>query len=93
MIIKPVLTEKTMEQAKRGQYTFLVPVNLTKYKIKELVGKAYEVNVTNVSTQNKKGRVKMTLMRKKVSVRPVKKAIVKLKDKEKIDLFESEKTR
>lgn len=91
MKIKPVLTEKTMEAAKTGQYTFLVPVELTKHKIKEVVGKAFGVTVVSVSTQRKSGRIKTTLSRQKVKVKSAKKAIVRLKDKEKIDLFESEK--
>jgi ribosomal protein L23 len=91
MTIKPVLTEKTMHEASaHGHYTFSVPVNFTKHQIKVLIGKAYGVDVVNISTHNKKGRLKSTLTRKKVKVSPMKKAIVKLKDKQKIDVFESD---
>ena len=90
MKIKPVLTEKTMEEAKRGQYTFLVPGDLTKHQIKDLVGKAFGVTVKSVRTQNKKGRVKSTLTRRKVTVKSTKKAIVALSGKQKIDVFEGE---
>jgi ribosomal protein L23 len=91
MNIKPILTEKSTEDARRGSYSFWVPVELTKYQIKELVGKAFKVKVESVRTQTRKGGVKTTLTRKKITVKPVKKAMVTLKGKDKIDLFEGEK--
>lgn len=90
MKIKPVLTEKSMGAAKAGQYTFLVPVLYSKYQIRRAVSELFGVHVVRVRTENKAGRVRTTLMRKKISVKPQKKAIVTLRDKEKIDLFEGE---
>ncbi len=91
MKLRPILTEKSMKDAKRGLYSFWVPASLTKHQIKELVGSTFGVHVVNVRTQNRAGEVKTTLAKKKVTIKPRKKALVNLKAKEKIDLFEGEK--
>jgi len=91
MKIKPILTEKSMAKAQNGQYSFWVSVRFTKFQIKELINKAFGVHVVSVKTQNHKGGIKLTLTRKKVKVLSRKKAIVTLKEKERIDLFEVEK--
>jgi ribosomal protein L23 len=86
--IKPILTEKSVEDAKGGRYSFWVPLRLTKHQIKKFIGEAFGVHVVKVRTQTRAGGVKTTLTRKKVIIKPRKKAIVSLKEKEKIDLFE-----
>ena len=91
MKIIPILTEKSIAEAKKGHYTFWVPVDLNKYQIKELVNKSFGVHVIKVSTQSRKGRTYQTLAKKKVTVSARKKALVVLKDKEKIELFEGDK--
>lgn len=85
--IKPVLTEKTISDAKNGKYTFLVPVDFNKHKIKEVINKAFGVNVTSVATMKYKGRVKRNVYRNKIKTSDSKKAIVKLTDKQTIDIF------
>ena len=86
-----VTTEKSMEQAKQGRYTFKVDRNLNKYQIKNLIEKVFKVKVTNVRTVKLAGELKRTALgRKKVSL-PQKKAIVTLAEKDKIDLFETKK--
>lgn len=90
MKIKPVLTEKTMKDAAIGKYTFIVPVKLSKFQIKELIGKAFAVDVKSVRTQVKTGRTKTTLTRSKINVKPQKRAIVTLKGKGTIDIFDTE---
>jgi large subunit ribosomal protein L23 len=91
MKLIPVLTEKSLEQAKRGNYTFWVDRNLTKHQIKKLVSEVFAVNVVRVRTANIAGETKKTLMRVKRVIQPRKKAIVTLRDKDKIDLFEEKK--
>lgn len=90
MKIKPVMTEKSMNDAKKGKYTFLVPLDMSKFKIKETLGEIFSVKVKNVRTQNRKGMIKTTLMRKKMKVKPTKKAVVTLSGKDTIDIFETE---
>lgn len=87
----PIITEKTLKDAKSGRYTFRFSKTTTKYQIKQIISKAFGVHVKSVSTINSKGETKTTMMRRKKRVMPSKKAIVVLADKEKIDLFEAKK--
>ena len=90
--IRPVFSEKTLSLAQgKNQYTFLVNSKDTKYTIKDAVEKAFGVQVLDVQIVNIMGQVvrrgKKRLLAKKADL---KKAIVKLPEKEKIDLFETE---
>lgn len=89
--LKPVITEKTLKLAKDGKYTFFVDKTLNKHKIKELINRLFGVNVTRIATIKLPGEEKRTLKGRKKIIKPVKKAIVTLKEKEKIDLFEKSK--
>jgi large subunit ribosomal protein L23 len=89
MKIVPVITEKSMLDAKLGRYTFYVDPGLTKGQIRGLVERVFEVHVTTVKTITLKGRVKKNVRGVKITVPTRKKTIVTLKDKEKIDLFET----
>ena len=91
MKLEPIITEKTTNLAKKGEYTFRIAKNMNKYKIKELVEKTFGVHVERVKTISLAGEVKKTIQGRKKVIKPGKKAIVKLKEKEKIDLFESKK--
>jgi len=90
MQIKPILTEKSLADAKEGKYTFWVDVRLNKYQIKELVNTAFGVHVTGVYTIKKQSTVSKKNRRTHIEL-PKKKAIVTLKEKEKIGLFEEVK--
>lgn len=90
-MIKPILTEKSMSEAKRGHYTFLVGRGMNKKDIKKLVEAIYEVEVASVATINRKGEIKKNGRGQRVSVPARKKAIVSLKGDKKIDVFEEKK--
>lgn len=92
MKLTPVMTEKSMSDAKKGQYTFMVEKGLTKTEIKALVNKVYDVHVVGVRTTNNKAEVKKNMRGIKVTKKASKKAWVSLAAKEKIDVFE-EKTK
>jgi len=87
VLIKPAVTEKAMYQATElNQYTFKVNIQATKTDIKKAVERLFEVKVTGVSTQIRKGkprRYKFTYGRTK----DWKKAIVTLDPDDKIDFF------
>jgi len=87
MKIKPVLTEKTMEAAKKGVYTFWVPNSLNKHKIKKLISEAYGVHVTSVKTSNYRKSTRRNIYQKIVTTKAKKRAMVTLKDKESIPAF------
>lgn len=88
MKLEPIITEKSMQLAANGKYTFRVQSGLDKFKVKDLIEKAFGVHVTTVRTMNLKGEVKRGFSRRAKTVPGYKKAIVALKEKEKIDLFE-----
>lgn len=92
MKIIPVITEKSIEEAKKGNYTFYFKVNFTKDQIRVVIERIFKVKVTKVRTMNYKGQVKKTYTGRKKVVKPKKKVIVTLAQKDKIDLFE-EKTK
>ncbi len=91
MKIIPVLTEKSLAQAKEGNYTFWVDRKLNKNQIRKLIEEVFGVQVTRVRTINVRGEIKRTFRGRKIVIKPRKKAIVTLKGKEKIDLFETKK--
>lgn len=87
MKLRPVLTEKSMSEAKKGNYTFFVEKNMNKRQIRKMIEEIFEVSVVKVRTMNVAGEVKRTNMGKKRTIKPKKKAIVTLEGKDKIDLF------
>jgi large subunit ribosomal protein L23 len=88
VIIKPVLTEKSMNLQADNKYTFLVDKRANKTEIKNAIEKIFDVKVEQISTINIKGKPKrMGRFVGKTSDR--KKAIVALADGQTIKLFES----
>lgn len=59
VILRPVLTEKSMDQAEwDNQYTFEVALKANKRQIKEAVEQLFDVEVTNVRTMVMKGKTR-----------------------------------
>lgn len=90
VILKPVITEKSMNAMADREYTFLVHPEANKTMIKEAVEKMFEgTKVERVNTMNKKGKTKRrgTTIGKTAKT---KKAIVKLtEDSKEIEVFGS----
>ena len=89
VILKPVITEKSMNAMGDKKYTFLVHTDANKTQIKEAVEKMFEgTKVKSVNTMNLDGKKKrrgMTVGRTAKS----KKAIVSLtEDSKDIEIFE-----
>jgi large subunit ribosomal protein L23 len=92
VIIKPVITEKSMKDAAKGRFTFIVGINATKTLIKEAVEKRFNVHVVGTTTVVVKGKtIRVGKRRAEKALQPNKKAIVALKTGEKIGLFELQK--
>lgn len=90
VILKPVITEKSMAAMGEKKYTFLVHPEANKTMIKEAVEKMFDgVKVASVNTLNLDGKKKRRGY--KFGVTPnKKKAIVKLTaDSKDIELFEN----
>lgn len=88
-IIKALLTEKTMQDAHLGKYTFQVDLKANKKEIKRDVESNFSVNVVSVKTITMQGKSRTVGQRRtKTVINPWKKAILTLKPEQKIDLFE-----
>jgi large subunit ribosomal protein L23 len=87
IIIKPVVTEKSMNLLADNKYTFIVDKRSNKTEIKNAIEDIFKVRVEKVYTLNVKGKPKrMGKFVGRTSDR--KKAIVSLKAGQKIKLFE-----
>ncbi|MDE7098863.1 MAG: 50S ribosomal protein L23 [Ruminococcus sp.] len=88
IIIKPVITEKSMDELQTGKYTFKVAKDATKSEIKKAVEKLFNVDVAKVTTMNVKGKMKR-VGRYEGMTSSWKKAIVTLTpDSKTIEFFE-----
>ena len=88
VILKPVISEKSMYQMAEKKYTFLVHPEATKAQIKEAVEKMFEgTKVASVNTMNCDGKIKRRGMTYGRTAK-TKKAIVKLTAESKdIEIF------
>lgn len=94
ILIRHHVTEKSMNMAANGWYTFLVKPESTKGQIQNAVEEEFKVHVTDIKTIRLKSEYKRRGRKRLLSKTPAfKKAVVKLKANEKIDLFEVEKTK
>jgi large subunit ribosomal protein L23 len=89
IILKPLVTERSMMQLEEKKYTFKVDKNANKYQIKDAIEEIFDVKVEKVSVMNIQGKMKR--MGKNEGRRASwKKAIIKLKPESKeIKLFEN----
>ncbi len=58
IIIRPIITERSMQDAAVKKYAFVVNKNANKYQIKDAIEEIFEVKVTRVSTMNYLGKIK-----------------------------------
>ncbi|HHV46324.1 MAG TPA: 50S ribosomal protein L23 [Tissierellia bacterium] len=88
IIIKPLITEESMNAMEKRKYTFKVDRRANKSEIKKAVEKIFGVKVEKVNTMNMTGKTKR--MGVNVGKRPDwKKAIVTLtEDSKEIEFFE-----
>ena len=89
VILKPVITEKSMNSMAEKKYVFYVHPDATKGKIKEAVEKMFEgKKVEKVNTMNLEGKTRRRGMTYGKTAQR-KKAIVKLTEESKdIEIFE-----
>ena len=88
VIIKPVITEKSMNSMAEKKYTFLVHPDANKTMIKEAVEKMFDgVKVAKVNTMNRHGKNRRRGMIYGKTAR-TKKAVVQLtEDSKDIEIF------
>jgi len=98
IILNPILTEKSSTMMESlNKYVFKVSVNANKIQIKLELEKRFKVEITKVRTMNYKGKVKNTTMKSGGHIlrssgkrESWKKAIVTLKEGDKINLVDGD---
>ena len=91
VVIRPLITEKSFDYVASNRYVFEVALSAKKETIENEIKRIYGVDVIDINTvilPGKKRRVLKTRRFSKSSNR--KKAIVKLKDGQTIDVFPKE---
>ena len=87
IILKPVITEDSMERLPEGKYTFEVAKDANKIEIAKAIEELFDVKVAKVNTISVKGKQKR--MGRSVGFRPDwKKAIVTLEGDKTIEFFD-----
>jgi large subunit ribosomal protein L23 len=92
ILYRPIVTEKMTNMQEKGLYAFEVDPAANKIDIARAVEKKFGVKVTNVRTMNYKGKSKAQMTRRgsfRGKTAHFKKALVTLKEGDKINLFEN----
>ena len=92
IIYRPIVTEKSSTQQEHQKYSFEVDPQANKVDIARAIEKKFHVKVINVRTMNYHGKTKTQLTRKgrfSGKTSHFKKAVITLKEGEKIELFEN----
>ena len=58
VILKPVVTERSMEDAQAKKYTFKVAKDANKTEVKNAIEEIFDVEVAKVNIMNVRGKVK-----------------------------------
>lgn len=89
VIKRPIITERSLVDAKNGVYTFEVDRQANKNQIQVTVENLFKVHVKKITVANFKGKKRLVgKKRTPVYDTGTKKAWLKLAAEEKIDLFE-----
>ncbi len=91
VVLRPVVSEKSMDETQRGKYTFRVHSDANKLQVKQAIEELFKVDVVNVNVLTTKAKEK-TRGRRRGRTRgwtsPWKKAVVTLAAGQKIEFFE-----
>lgn len=89
VIIRPIISEKSMQHANLGKFTFRVAKGAHKGAIKKAIEEKFKVNVVRISTNIVKGKKSRAGKRRiEILKSPWKKAVVTLQKGQKIALFD-----
>lgn len=91
IVLRPVISEKSMDQSTVNKYTFAVADEANKMQIKAAVEELFKVTVTNVNVMTTKRKEKSRNRRRGRQVgytSPWKKAVVTIKAGDSIEFFE-----
>jgi large subunit ribosomal protein L23 len=91
IVLRPVISEKSMDHTQRGKYTFAVHSDANKLQIKEAVEALFKVTVVDVNVLTTKAKEKRRGRGRGRQVgwtSPWKKAVVTVGPNDKIEFFE-----
>jgi large subunit ribosomal protein L23 len=91
IVLRPVISEKSMDETRRGKYTFRVHDDANKLQIKDAVEELFKVKVITVNVLTTKAKEKSRNRRRgRVEgwTTPWKKAVVTIDPSDKIEFFE-----
>jgi len=92
IILRPVISEKSMDESQRGKYTFAVRDDVSKIQIEAAIEEIFKVKVAAVNVLTTKSTEKRGgTRRSRIAGRttPWRKAIVTLAPGQKIEFFEA----
>ena len=92
VILRPVISEKSMDESQRGKYTFAVHEDASKIQIEAAIVEIFKVKVVAVNVLTTKSKEKRGgTRRSRIAGRttPWRKAIVTLAPGQKIEFFEA----
>ena len=87
IIIKPAVTEKSVDLMQENKYCFKVAKDANKIEIKNAIEEIFKVTVVNVNTVNVHGKMKR-MGRTQGMTASWKKAVVTLREGDSIEVFE-----
>ena len=91
IVLRPVISEKSMDETQRGKYTFRVHGDANKLQVKEAVEELFKVDVLTVNVSVMKAKEKSRNRRRtriKGWTSPWKRAVVTIAAGQKIEFFE-----
>jgi large subunit ribosomal protein L23 len=91
IIVRPVISEKSMDETQRGKYTFRVHSDANKLQVKQAIEELFKVNVETVNVSMTKAKEKSRNRRRGRQegwTSPWKRAVVTLASGQKIEFFE-----
>lgn len=89
ILTKPIITEKSLQDANRGIFTFEVDKEAHKGQLKKTIEYLFKVHVKKITSATIKGKKKLVGKKRLPVYSPDRKKVwVKLAAGEKIDLFE-----
>ena len=87
--LTPIISEKSMSEANKGKFTFRVDKKADKEGIRKLVAEKFKVDVVSIATSIVKGKSRrFGTKRTETALSSWKKATVKLKEGQKISMFD-----
>ncbi|HEY7599160.1 MAG TPA: 50S ribosomal protein L23 [Candidatus Limnocylindrales bacterium] len=91
VIVRPIVSEKSMDHTHRGKYTFEVHADANKLQVKAAVEELFKVDVIGVNVLTTKSKEKVRGRRRGRTIgwtSPWRKAVVTLAAGQKIEFFE-----